>query len=76
MSKPRKTVEMATVLDLANNMLSKSAPDLVEARMAVASMVENLLMATGNYRGFRFTDLADESRRQYYRHHNLNQVPA
>lgn len=77
-TKPRKTVEMALVLDTANDMLRKSKPECVQGRQAVAVMVEALLMATGNYKGFAFTDgtggRVDESRRQYYRHHNLNNV--
>ena len=80
MSKSRKTIEMATVLDTGNAMLRKSNDDKVEGRLAVASMLETLLMATGNYKGFCFTDgkggKFDHSRRQYYRHHNLNVVPS
>jgi hypothetical protein len=75
-TKPRKTIEMATVLDTANDMLRKSKDECVEGRHAVAVLLEGLLMATGNYKGFAFTDgnqgRTDESRRQYYRHHNLN----
>lgn len=69
---------MATVLDTANDMLRKSKDECVQGRRAVAIMVERLLMATGNYKGFAFTDgnqgRTDETRRQYYRHHNLNNV--
>jgi hypothetical protein len=78
MARSRKTIEMATVLDLANDMLRKSADDKVEARLAIASMIEKLLMDTENYKGFCFTDgnngRTDGSRRQYYRSSNLMQV--
>lgn len=80
MTKSRKTIEVRTVLDTANDMLRKSADECVQGRQAVAVMVEALLMATGNYKGFAFTDgnqgRTDESRRQYYRATNLNVVPA
>ena len=65
--KARKTISVKRVLDFANNMLANSADDQVQARHAVAGMIEDVLMDTGNYKGFRFLDRdGDQSRRVYY----------
>ena len=75
-SNARKTVEVGLVLDAANAILRKSQDDAVSARHGVAALLEIVLMETGNYNGFAFTDgnngRTDESRRQYYRASNLN----
>lgn len=78
----RKTVDVGFVLDRANAYLRLTHDDNAEGRMAVAGLVESVLMETGNYKGFGYTDQngapvhyvkgeTDESRRQYYRHPKL-----
>jgi hypothetical protein len=48
----RKTIDVAAVKDRANTMLEvQSTP---EARRAVAVLLESVLHATGNYRGFKY----------------------
>jgi len=69
--KQRKTIEVSAVLSMANNMLANSTHAVsAESRMAVASMLERILMDTGNYHGFNYIGGyvagMDESRRFYY----------
>ncbi|RKZ15603.1 hypothetical protein DRQ53_08620 [bacterium] len=49
----RKTFEVATLVDEANDMLKKSASDMVEFRKGVSAMIERVLHDTGNYNGYR-----------------------
>lgn len=65
----RKTIEVAKVLALANAAFRNSAPDRKEAREGIASLLEAVLMETGNYKGFRYLEgwpTDDETRREYY----------
>ena len=76
----RKTIPVADVLALANKMLRDSADEMTQAREAVASLIERVLMDTGNYRGYGYlpgivtyddvnliaTIVGDETRRVYY----------
>ena len=48
----RKTVNVTDVLDRVNKALKDSAPEYVQGRQALASLLEDLLMSTGNYHGF------------------------
>lgn len=72
----RKTIDVSAVKDRANTMLYvQSTPD---ARRAVAVLLESVLMATGNYKGFKYHDTEwdetagklrdgyDDTRRYYY----------
>ena len=70
MTRKRKTIEVEAVKAAANHMLANSLPELTEGRTSVAVLLERVLMDTGNYRGFMFTDGAagevDETRRRYH----------
>jgi hypothetical protein len=48
----RKTITVQEVKDRANTMLEFQSTS--EARQAVAVLLESVLHATGNYRGFRY----------------------
>lgn len=70
----RKTVSVEYVRSQANMMLRQSVPEWDRERVAIAGLVENVLMETGNYRGFRYldvtyivndADIPDETRREY-----------
>lgn len=76
----RKTIPVEDVKRMANDMLRDSVDDMTDGRIAVAILLEQVLMATGNYHGFRYLPgvveidesipsvkvTGDESRRQYY----------
>lgn len=74
----RKTIPVEDVKKLANKMLADSIPEYTRERLAVCSLIEHVLMDTGNYRGFGYlpgvvdfttdppTFPGDETRRQYY----------
>jgi len=49
----RKTFDVSTMVDEANDMLKKSASDMVEFRKGVSAMLERVLHDTGNYKGYR-----------------------
>lgn len=51
MTTAKKTVSAAKILFMANSYLS-SSDTTREGRRAIASMIEGVLMETGNYRGF------------------------
>lgn len=73
----RKTIEVEAIRDRVNTMLEvQSTP---EARRAVAVLLESVLMATGNYHGFKYLasewqdgaafrlrENYDDTRRYYY----------
>ena len=50
MTAPRKTIEVAYLLDTINDRLRKSVDEVPEARAAFASILEQVLMETGNTR--------------------------
>jgi hypothetical protein len=66
----RKTIEVSALRDKVNQMLEASAPEVTDGRTALAVLLESVLMETGNYSGFRFTDGnngdTDRTRRHYY----------
>lgn len=66
----RKTVDVSAVKELANHMLDASYADKKDGRISIAVFLERILMDTGNYKGFQFTDGAhgdlDDTRRYYY----------
>ena len=76
--RPRKSYPVETLRVKVNTMLSASKPEAISCRLTMASLLENVLMDTGNYKGFQYlaseltvngTGLrpgADESRRRYF----------
>lgn len=73
----RKTIEVNTLREWVNTRLAiaGSSHYLPEGmtpeeafRLGAASLLEQVLHASGNYRGFRYTDTeaGDETRRHYY----------
>ena len=82
MSQSRKTFDVAELLWTVNHRLEHSKPECISEREAIAAVLENVLMATHNYRGFGYHGLIhnpegmsptipDDSRRFYYIHTNL-----
>jgi len=76
---PRKTIPVERVKELVNGMLERSADDVSpDSRLMVASLLETILMETGNYHGFGYLPgvidfdknppevIGDESRRRYH----------
>lgn len=66
----RKTYDVDTLRIDVNAMIADSAESAREGRIALAVMLENVLMKTGNYHGFRYADgdlgRRDDSRRVYF----------
>ena len=50
----RKTIPVAEVVRRGNHMLAESVPGAREGRIAIAILLEDVLMATGNYKGFQY----------------------
>lgn len=71
--KARKTVSVEAIVDQVNASLKEStcSPDI---RYGMCTVVEQVLMESGNYRGFRFLSqeelpnglVKEDSRRQYF----------
>ena len=55
----RKTIDVTVVKNLANTELLNSPDDEVGNRQGIIYMVENILMATGNYKGFSYLNNKD-----------------
>jgi hypothetical protein len=62
----RKTVAVESLRERVNGMLADSVPEYTQARTALSVLLEGVLMDSGNYKGYRYTDLSDETRRHYY----------
>jgi len=74
----RKTVTIASLKATVNGMLADSVPSATDGRVALAVLIERILMDAGAYHGFRYlsgvmdmtTDppnmIGDETRRSYY----------
>ena len=58
---PRKTIDVKYVKDFTNGYLSNFGDDMRLARTAAATILEEVLMRTGNYKGFRYLDERDNS---------------
>ena len=82
MSQSRKTFNVGDLLWKVNFRLEHSTPDQLFQRQEAASLLESVLHATGNYKGFTFLGMVpnpngmsptipDESRRFYFIHKNL-----
>lgn len=70
MTGKRKTIEVDKVRRLANDYLTNSAPPNDRERAGVASLLEQILLETGNYHGYGYTIdnwRDDETRRVYYK---------
>ena len=73
-NRPRKTIEVYVLLNKVNATLrflnDDDSPAARTKREALAFLLSDVLMSTGNYKGFRHTDGAngdaDPSKRQYY----------
>jgi len=50
----RKTIEVEAIKDQANKVFRDSADEYKTGRAATQTFVEDLLMKTGNYKGFRY----------------------
>lgn len=77
----RKTYPVETLREKVNRALVVLPDEMGEGRMALASLLEAVLMETGNYKGYRYLDetvdgntsesfpymldRGDESRREY-----------
>ena len=55
----RKTVKVETLKDKVNKMLRDLPDSDVEGRIALQTLVENVLMESGNYCGFCYLDKRD-----------------
>lgn len=76
MSRPRKTIEITKVVEIANRMLEASNDDAAEGRTAIALMLESILFEANAYAGFSYLGvevgeddvpvIPDETRRHYY----------
>lgn len=76
----RKTVNVTDLLARVNKVLADSVPEYVQGRHAMAILLTDVLMDTGNYHGFNYLPSEfvdgkpenglrpgyDESRRYYY----------
>jgi hypothetical protein len=69
----RKTIPVADVVEMANDMLANSADSKEQGREGIRMLLEQILHATGNYRGYSYLDgheaviagTHDETRRHY-----------
>jgi hypothetical protein len=76
MKRSNKTVSVAEMLFTANYFMKHSKPEQVGERRGTAGLLESILHASGNYRGFGYLELknagteqqtlGDESRVCYY----------
>ena len=63
----RKTMDVADIVDRANHFMLASESDQMGQRQGVAGLLESVLFATGNYKGFRYVDQdSDETVRHYF----------
>jgi hypothetical protein len=70
MAARRKTFDVDDFRITVNAMIADSHNSAREGRIALALLLENVLMKSGNYKGFRYSDgdlgNADDTRRVYY----------
>ena len=63
----RKTVEIEYVRGYVNSVLSNKSADSKNVRFSMATMLEQILMNAGAYKGFKYLDQDfDTSRREYF----------
>lgn len=59
MTKRRKTIKVAAIVESINEYLLNSLDNKTAARDAMGMFLESVLMETGNYNGFRYLDEKD-----------------
>jgi hypothetical protein len=60
MAKSKKTIEVSTMLDWANEQLKRTDEFATVAfKAGIATTIERILFNTNNYKGFGFIDNAD-----------------
>jgi hypothetical protein len=67
--RPRKTTSVEDLIDTANHMLEHSTCSR-EARCGMIALLESMLHATGNYRGFSYLNgwpCKDSTRVKYHK---------
>lgn len=52
--KPRKTIEIEQIKEQANSFFFNSKNELAESRKVLQNFVSQILMDTGNYKGFQY----------------------
>lgn len=62
----RKTISVASLTELANEILANSSDNSKERRNGVIIFIEAVLHETGNYKGFNFINDGDDSTRVQY----------
>jgi len=66
----RKTIRVSDLTAKINKMIAATPDNFTAERLALATLLESVLMDTGNYHGYRHTDGArgtlDDTRRSYY----------
>lgn len=73
MARSRQTISVENVRSMTNAYLAATGPNQRDLRRGACTILERVLMDTGNYRGFRYLETYrandptfDESRRFYY----------
>jgi len=52
MARPRKTIEVARIKEMANKFFKESADEMVDEREALKVFIDSILFETNNYHGF------------------------
>ena len=60
----RKTIKVSTIKNSLNGMLEQDIG--VQSKATICCILENILMDTGNYHGFRFDMPTDEAKEVTY----------
>ena len=50
----RKTIKVAELVEVVNEMLLNSTADAIDYRQGMIAMISDVLHRTGNYNGFRY----------------------
>lgn len=58
----RKTVDVEYMKNWANEILKGNEPSMIQFRLGVATTIEEILMRSGNYEGYRLLDYDFESK--------------
>jgi hypothetical protein len=79
MSKPTKNYSVLSTLEAVNNYLAFESKYITkEMRIGAYVILEDILHKSGNYSGFGYingyTEGMDDSRRFYYKSHNLTKL--
>lgn len=71
----RKTIKVERVLDLTNKYLLNSQDSNRDLRLGNAVLLEQILMETGNYRGFGYLNAQDMSKSKLGNSLGINTTP-